>query len=121
MPKAKKGFKTRDDALASLKAVSFVDEFADYERTPAGGMATGPDDEAIWIAKEVFPEVFAHPDYDRGLVMSAEDGGQFANYYGQFDEGCDPWVHPVIEAWAEQHDYIIEWRDPGSVTLFPRN
>lgn len=117
MPKP--AFKTRDAALASLKAVSFVDEFYAMKKDADGNTLEDGDGDAIWETKERFPEVFAHPDHDKGLVLSAEDGGHFANCYGQFDDSDDPWVHPLIEAWAEKHDYQIEWRDAGSVTLFP--
>lgn len=117
-----KPFKTRDAALASLKAVSFHDPFFDFQRDAEGRIMEDEDQEPLWVAKDIFPQVFAHPDHDKGLVLSAEDEKKFANYYGEYDGEVgddDPWVHPLIEAWATEHGYIVEWRDPGSVTLFP--
>lgn len=111
-------FKTREDALASLKAVSYIDEFHDMERDIEGRALEDEDGDAIWIAKEIFPQVFLHPDNNTGLVVSAEDGESFGDYYGEC-RGEVPWVHPVIEAWADKHGYIVEWRDPGSLVLHP--
>lgn len=109
-------FKTRDDAIASLKALTFRDDYADYERNPDGSMKT-VDDEAIWIVRDVpLTEVF--PLDDAAIVVGNDDGVEWFDYYGEC-KGETPWIHPVLERWAKEHRYLIEWRDPGSLILFP--
>lgn len=56
---------------------------------------------------------------DGVLIVSAEDGPNAADYYGEYRGGC-PWINPKLEAWAEKHGCFWEWRDPGSIALYAK-
>lgn len=118
MPKAKP---TIDELVESVRAITVVDEFHEMQRDPATGriLADG-DGEPLWIAKELHPTAFKGERPDQ-IIVSAEDGGLFAGYYGRYETEAyqDPWVHDAILAWAKEHDYEVDWRDPGSVLLYP--
>lgn len=59
------------------------------------------------------PTVFTHG----GLIfVSAEDGGHFADYYGEY-RGGHPWIHPSLTAFAERNDCYWEWQNPGCIVL----
>lgn len=51
---------------------------------------------------------------DKRLIVSAEDGGYFADYYGS-DAQPWPWVHPALEKLAEKHGGFWEWENPGCI------
>lgn len=56
-------------------------------------------------------------DRETGLLcLSAEDGGYFADYYGEYRGGY-PWVDVRLEEWAAARGLVWEWRDPGTVRL----
>lgn len=117
-------FKTRDEAIESLKQVTVVDPFFKLKRDAAGSAVIGADGEAEWETRDLHPTVIASQDDAREIIVSAEDGRGFAHYLGQFDgefAPFDPWVHPLIETWAQAHGYEVSWRDPGSVSLWPEN
>lgn len=106
--------KTRDEAIESLKKVTVVDPYYKCVRDAAGTEA--------WESRDLRPTVFASRDDAREIIVSAEDGLGFAHYQGQFEgefAPFDPWVHPLIEAWASSNGYEVSWRDPGSVSLWP--
>ena len=50
------------------------------------------------------------------LQVSAEDGGYFADYYGEFRDGY-PWIDPALEKWAENKACYWDWESPGSIVL----
>jgi len=64
---------------------------------------------------------------DGKIYVSAEDGGYFANYYGQFDgedlsefgitSDSDPWISSKLESWAEARGWHWEWENPGAIML----
>lgn len=115
-------FKTRDEAVESLKQITVVDEFYKVKRGDAGQTVVDAAGETVWETRDLHPTVFASQDDVREIIVSAEDGLGFAHYLGQFEgefAPFDPWVHPLIEAWAQSHGYEVSWRDPGSVSLWP--
>lgn len=57
------------------------------------------------------PTVFRRND---SIFVSAEDGGYFADYYGEF-RGRYPWIHPILETWAKSHGGYWEWENPGCI------
>jgi hypothetical protein len=44
------------------------------------------------------------------------ENAYWADYYGEFNN-YDPWIHPTLEAWAEKHNVIIDWFDPGTLMV----
>ena len=50
------------------------------------------------------------------ILVSAEDGNYFADYYGEFSGGY-PWVDPKLEDWAETNGYYWEWENAGAICL----
>jgi len=53
---------------------------------------------------------------DNRLFVSAEDGGFFADYFGEFRGGY-PWVHPKLESIANEFGGYWEWENPGCISL----
>ena len=49
--------------------------------------------------------------------VSAEDGTNFADYYGEFRDGY-PWINPKLEEFAASRGLVWEWIDPGTIGLF---
>jgi hypothetical protein len=64
------------------------------------------------------PTVFVGggPD-DPDLILSAEDGGYFADYYGEYRGGY-PWIDPRVEQWAVDNGMHLEWQNPGAVGIW---
>lgn len=115
-------FTTRAEAVASLKQITVVDEFYKLKRDADGREVLDADGVATWETRDLHPTAFESRDDSREIIVSAEDGRGFAHYLGQFQgefAPFDPWVHPLIEAWAKAHGYEVSWRDPGSVSLWP--
>lgn len=108
---------TFDELLASLKAVTVEDPYGEPLRDADGKWMDDKDGEPLWKPIIRSPHVFKGERPDQ-IILSAEDGGYFADYYGEF-RGGDSWVHESIEEWAKAHGYEIGWRDPGSVSLYP--
>jgi hypothetical protein len=112
--------------VASLKAVERVDPFGEIVRGPDGRFAHDANGDLIFAAVTTHPTAFIERDGGKltgSLIVSAEDGKRFANYYGEFEgefAPFDPWIAPEIEAWAKANGYEVDWRDPGSVILYPR-
>lgn len=48
------------------------------------------------------------------VYVSAEDGGDFADYYGEFRGGYT-WIHPLLEEWAKANGGYWEWENPGCI------
>ncbi|MBO0738356.1 MAG: hypothetical protein J2P48_17580 [Alphaproteobacteria bacterium] len=61
------------------------------------------------------PTVFIRNDRPN-VIVSAEDGGYFADYYGEYRGGY-PWIHPKLEEFATKRGYFWEWEHPGSIML----
>ena len=51
-----------------------------------------------------------------GIFISAEDGKGLADYYGE-GVGGYPWIHRDLETLAEELDVLIEWQDPGTLSI----
>ena len=87
---------------------------AELRKFTAPGSERGKDGKYVDVDKT--PTLFK--DTDTGvLILSAEDGGYFADYYGEFRGGY-PWIDPRLIEWAEKKGLMWEWRDPGSVGLW---
>lgn len=55
---------------------------------------------------------------DNAILISAEDGCHFADYYGEFrNPHGDPWIHEKLEAWAKEKGFYWEWENPGAIRL----
>ena len=53
---------------------------------------------------------------DNQLYISAENGDNAANYYsGQY--GNDPYINPVLEAFAEKNKGYFEWVNPAEIVF----
>ena len=61
------------------------------------------------------PDIFIR---DGLLKVSAEDGEDFADYYGEFRGGY-PYIDKRLEKIADKYDTYWEWDNPGVITLFP--
>ncbi len=48
------------------------------------------------------------------LMVSAEDGRGFADYYGEFRGGY-PWIAPELEQWAKTNGGYFEWQNAGTI------
>ena len=53
---------------------------------------------------------------DDKIIVSAEDGRDFADYYGEFRGGY-PFVDPVLEKFAATNNMFWEWENPGCIYL----
>lgn len=62
------------------------------------------------------PDVFVRAG-ESHIVVSAEDGGYFCDYYGEH-RGDMSWIHPVLEAFAMRNGLYWEWENPGSIALY---
>lgn len=60
-----------------------------------------------------------HPfiDNDGVVHISAENGDDAADYYGEFRGGY-AWVNPKIDTLCEMYDMYYEWDNPGSISLY---
>lgn len=65
---------------------------------------------------EVTPTVLVR---DGQLYVSAEDGPNFADYYGEYRGGC-PWIAPELDAWAARKHGYWEWANPGAIVFVPQ-
>ncbi len=54
---------------------------------------------------------------DSLIIVSAEDGGFFADYYGEFRGGV-MWIRPDLEYIADAHGLVWEWENPGCISLY---
>lgn len=53
---------------------------------------------------------------DGTVIVSADDGKGFADYYG--NEFIDPlYIHPKLEEFATKRDMYWEWVNPGCIAL----
>lgn len=65
---------------------------------------------------EVSPTVLVR---DGQLYVSAEDGPNFADYYGEYRGGY-PWIAPELDAWAARKHGYWEWDNPGAIVFVPK-
>lgn len=68
----------------------------------------GPDGRPELVEVEVAPTLF---EVDGNVVLSAEDGLPFADYYH------DMHVNPELERIAREEGCFWEWESPGSLVL----
>ena len=66
-----------------------------------------------------FENVYGSPtviERDGLVIVSAEDGKGFADYYGEFTGG-DMWINPELEAIAKKHGGYWEWESAGAISF----
>ena len=75
--------------------------------------AIGFDSDNNIIEKQVKPYAF---ERDGCLFISAENGDNAADYYGEHRGGyC--WINEALEAWAEKRGGYFEWENPGTIVF----
>jgi len=53
---------------------------------------------------------------DGHLFISAENGDNAADYYGEYRGGyC--WINPALEAWAKKRGGFFEWENPATIVF----
>ncbi len=61
------------------------------------------------------------PFYHKGegdiVMVSAENGDDAADYYGEFRGGY-PWINPKLEELATKLHCFWEWQNPGCIALY---
>lgn len=69
------------------------------------------------------PTVFLREgDKKSTVLVSAEDGKSFADFYGEFRGGY-PWIHPSLEKWANDmgqemgRKFYWDWENAGCLIL----
>ena len=77
-------------------------------------------------AQEHFPGITGievRPEYGKTAVLlgNAAEGGVIgempaAEYYPEWQVGA--YVNPALEAFAEQHGFLLEWQDPGTLIAY---
>lgn len=87
--------------LIELKAVWILDEVGKWNK-----------DTKKHEACDRFPTVF---EREGKIFVSAEDGGYFVNYYGQYDDGGACWIHEDIEDVAKKFNGYWEWENPACI------
>lgn len=71
-------------------------------------------DDLETIVYDVTPTAYVN---ERGMLeISAEDGKDLADYYGEFRGGY-PYIHTVLVAWAKKLGMYWEWQHPGAIVL----
>ena len=66
-----------------------------------------------FIKKEVKPVIIFR---DNQLFISAESGDGLVDYYGECND-FEPYIHPDLEKWAENHGMYFDWESPGAIVL----
>ena len=56
------------------------------------------------------------PSYP-AVYVSAENGDDAADYYGEFRGGY-PWINPKLVRLAEKNGLMWEWQNPGCIGLY---
>ena len=77
-------------------------------------------DSYIWVKTDlvkakVSPTVY---ECDNHILISAEDGKDIADYYGECRGGY-PYICEELEALADKLGVIIEWQDAGTLSIYP--
>ncbi|MFV2091155.1 MAG: hypothetical protein ACC642_10880 [Pseudomonadales bacterium] len=65
----------------------------------------------------VMPTLILDRDESNQVMLSAEDGGYFADYYGEFRGGY-PWIDPRVEKAAERLGFYWEWENAAVLTAY---
>lgn len=65
----------------------------------------------------VMPTLCLDRDHTNQVVLSAEEGDGFADYYGEFRDGC-PWIDPRIEEAADELGLYWEWENAGALIAY---
>ena len=55
---------------------------------------------------------------DTHILISGEGNQDIADYYGEAQGGF-PWICEELEALAEKLGVIIEWKDAGTLSVYP--
>jgi hypothetical protein len=63
--------------------------------------------------KLVAPHAFIRDGY---LYVSAENGDDAADYYGEYHGGY-AWINPILEKFATDNKCYWEWQDAGTIVL----
>ena len=56
------------------------------------------------------PHGHYEPEWD--AIFIDGENAHWADYYGEFNN-YEPWIHPILEAWAAKHGLDIDWYNPG--------
>lgn len=70
--------------------------------------------EYTWFDADVRPTIIRERDCDAQLILSAEDGGYFADYYGRGGLYIDPRIEDV----AYKHGFYFEWENAGALIAY---
>lgn len=65
----------------------------------------------------LMPTLYLDRDHSNQVVLSAEDGGHFADYYGEFRGGY-PWIDPRVEEAAEKLGLYWEWENAAALIAY---
>lgn len=66
-----------------------------------------------------YEEITVHPEVwirDGMVFVSAEDGRDWADYYGDYRGGYS-YINPQLEALAKKHSGYWEWQNPGCIVF----
>lgn len=108
---------TIEELIASVCAITVLDPYHKPLRDENGVWVDDEFGEPAWVSQELHPRAFKG-ERPNQIIVSVEDGGHFGDYYGEY-RGGDPWIHEAIEEWCQRHGYEADWRDPGSLILYP--
>ena len=89
---------------AKLDTITTLDLKYDKSR-PSG-------DRFVEIQIPAKPSIIERPTQ---LLLNAEDGRGFANYYPEMSD--DPHINSELEQWAAEIDCFWEWENPGCCVL----
>jgi hypothetical protein len=108
----------KEDALGTAKAMTADAIVSDLRKLETPELVWDKDAKEH-IEQPRNPIVYRpqHDDYPAIAIVSAEDGGYFADYYGEY-RGNDAWIHPDLESFAKNHGLMWEWINPGCIGLF---
>ncbi len=51
------------------------------------------------------------------VLVSAENGDDSADYYGERGGSIYPWINPKLVEFAKERDGFWEWQNPGSISF----
>ncbi len=50
------------------------------------------------------------------LIVSAEEGDGFVDYYGEHNNDT-MFIHPTLDEWAQKNNGYWEWENPGAISF----
>jgi hypothetical protein len=65
----------------------------------------------------LMPTLFLDRDEANQVVLSAEDGGYFADFYGEAHGGY-PWIDPRVEEAADELGLYWEWENAAALIAY---